>query len=72
MIVGGKHEGTPFDDVNPVNNFTFFPPKDARPSAFLGRSLLASLFAENAKSGKPSKRTAQAKARPELYFKLSA
>ncbi|PPQ85498.1 hypothetical protein CVT25_006578 [Psilocybe cyanescens] len=47
MVVGGIHERTPFYNVDPVNNFEFFPPKDGgvpRPSAFLERSLPANLF----------------------------
>jgi hypothetical protein len=47
MIVGGIHERTPFYNVDPVNSFEFFPPKDGgipRPSEFLARSLPANLF----------------------------
>ena len=47
MIVGGIHERTFFYNVDPVNNFEFFPPKDGgvpRPSEFLARSLPANLF----------------------------
>ncbi|KAF9540289.1 copper radical oxidase [Agrocybe pediades] len=47
MVVGGIHERTAFYNVDPVNNFEFFPPKDGgvpRPSAFLERSLPANLF----------------------------
>ncbi|KAJ7033688.1 glyoxal oxidase N-terminus-domain-containing protein [Mycena alexandri] len=47
MIVGGTHEGTPFYNTDPVNNFEFFPKKDGgvpRPSAFLERSLPVNLF----------------------------
>ncbi|KAJ7683039.1 glyoxal oxidase precursor [Mycena rosella] len=47
MIVGGIHEGTPFYNTDPVNNFEFFPKKDGgvpRPSAFLERSLPVNLF----------------------------
>ncbi|GLB37998.1 putative protein with domain of unknown function (DUF1929) [Lyophyllum shimeji] len=47
MVIGGIHEQTPFYNVDPVNSFEFFPPKDSgvpRSSAFLERSLPANLF----------------------------
>lgn len=48
MIVGGTHAPAAFYNIDPVNSFEFWPPKDGggvvRPSAFLERSLPTNLF----------------------------
>jgi len=47
MIVGGTHEAVAFYNIDPVDSFEFFPPKDGgvpRPSEFLARSGPANLF----------------------------
>jgi len=47
MILGGIHEAAIFYNIDPVNNFEFYPPKDngiPRPSPFLERTVPVNLF----------------------------
>lgn len=47
MVLGGIHEGSPFYNIDPVNSFEFFPPKDGgipRPSDFLALTVPANYF----------------------------
>jgi len=47
MVLGGIHEGSPFYNIDPVNSFEFFPPKDGgipRLSDFLALTVPANYF----------------------------